>query len=266
MNIVCVASEAVPFAKTGGLADVAGSLPRALSSLGHTACLFLPCHRRAWTAGPELVSTGLTIRVPVGSHKVEAHVHQSRLPGSDVPVYLIDGPGYFGRDELYQVGNDYEDNCARFVFFDRAVLETIRLLGIRPDVIHCNDWQTGLIPVYLKTIYRRVPELAATGTLLTIHNLAYLGLFWHWDMPLTGLHWHLFNHQALEFHGRLSFIKAGLVSPTCSARSAPPTRGRFRPRRWVAGWTGCSESVVPTRAGSSTGLTLSSGARPHCFA
>lgn len=187
MNVVCVASEGVPFAKTGGLTDVAGSLPRALSSLGHTACLFLPCHRRARSAEPSLDGTVLkflvprsSFLVPVGSRRVEGHVHQTRLPGSDVPVYLIDGPGYFDRDELYQVGGkDYEDNCERFVFFDRAVLETIRLLGIRPDVIHCNDWQTGLIPIYVKTLYRHVPELASAGTLLTIHNLAYLGLFWH---------------------------------------------------------------------------------------
>jgi starch synthase len=147
---------------------------------------------------------------------------------------LIDRPDYFDRDELYHVdGNDYEDNCARFIFFDRAVLETIHLVGVRADVIHCNDWQTGLIPIYVKTLYRHVPELASAGTLLTIHNLAYLGLFWHWDMPLTGLDWHLFNHEALEFHGRLSFMKAGLVfadmlstvSPTYAAEVQTPELG-----------------------------------------
>ncbi len=130
-------------------------------------------------------------------------------------------------------GKDHDDNCERFVFFERAVLETIRLLGLRPDVIHCNDWQTGLIPVYLKTLYRRVPELASAGSLLTIHNLAYLGLFWHWDMPLTGLDWTLFNHRALEFHGRLSFMKAGLVfadmlstvSPTYAREIQTPALG-----------------------------------------
>ena len=135
MKIVCVASEGVPFSKTGGLADVAGALPRALRRRGHLVSLFLPCHRSTWTAGPELVGTGLTLHVPVGADSLEAAVHESRLPGSDVPVYLIDRPEFFDRDELYQVqGKDYRDNCARFVFFDRAVLEAIPRLGLQPDL------------------------------------------------------------------------------------------------------------------------------------
>jgi starch synthase len=212
MHVVFAASEGVPFAKTGGLADVAGALPRAVSRQGHRVSLFLPAYRRAWSAGPELVDTGLILQIPVGARVVEGRVHESRLSGSDVPVYLIDQPGYFDRDGLYGSGvADYDDNCERFVFFDRAVLETIRGLRLQPDVIHCNDWQTGLIPVYRRTLYRNMPELAACGTLLTIHNLAYLGLFWHWDMALTGLDWHLFNWRQLEFHGRLCFMKAGLV-------------------------------------------------------
>src|SRR5262245_57222970 len=100
MKIVLVASEGVPFAKTGGLADVAGALPRALAGLGHAASVFLPCHRRVWSAGPELTGTGLVLRVPVGASTVQAFVHRSHLPGSDVQVYLIDRPEYFDRDEL----------------------------------------------------------------------------------------------------------------------------------------------------------------------
>jgi starch synthase len=212
MNIVLVASEGVPFAKTGGLADVAGALPRALHRLGHASFLFLPCHRRVWEAGPELVGTGLTLRVPVGSAEVIGHVHESRVPGCDVPIYLIDRPEYFDRDGLYQDhGVDFDDNAERFVFFQRAVLEAIPRLGIEPDVIHCNDWQTGLIPIYLKSLYHHVPALSRAGTLLTIHNLAYLGLFWPWDLPLTGLDRNLFHPRAFEFHGKLSFMKAGLV-------------------------------------------------------
>ena len=220
--------------RPGGSRTSPGPCPERSRRLGHTTCLFLPCHRQVWTAGPELVGTGLTLQVQVGTRRVEAHVHESRLPGSDVPVYLVDNPAYFDRDELYQVGGkDYVDNCERFVFFDRAVLESIRLLGLRPEVIHCNDWQTGLIPVYLKTLYRRAPDLAGAGSLLTIHNLAYLGLFWPSDMPLTGLDWSLFNYRVLEFHGRLSFMKAGLVfadmlstvSPTYAREIQTPALG-----------------------------------------
>lgn len=234
MHIAFVASEGVPFAKTGGLADVVGALPRAVADLGHQASVFLPCYRRVWETKRELTATGLTLRVPVGSQIVEGFVHESRLPGSDVPVFLIDQPRYFDRDGLYQhLGNDYGDNCERFVFFQRAVLEAIAGLGLRPDVLHCNDWQTGLIPVYLQRLYGQVPQLASTGTLLTIHNLAYQGVFWHWDMPLTGLGWDLFHHDALEFHGSLSFMKAGLVfadmlttvSPTYAREIQTPQQG-----------------------------------------
>jgi len=234
MNLVVVASEGVPFAKTGGLADVAGALPRALAALGHSASLFLPCHRRVWSAGFELSGTGLILKIPVGPRRVEGHVYESHLPGSAVPVFLIDSPVYFDRDGLYQhEGTDYEDNCERFVFFNRAVLETIRKLDLGPDVIHCNDWQTGLIPAYLQTTDRKSPGLAAAGSLFTIHNLAYLGLFPAFDFALTGLDRRLFHHRGLEFHGRLSFMKAGLVfadalstvSPTYAAEIQTPALG-----------------------------------------
>lgn len=234
MNIVFLASEGVPFAKTGGLADVAGALPRAVAALGHKTSLFLPCYRRVWESKPDLVATGVTLRIPVGAKSVEGHVYQGRLPGSTVPVYLIDQPGYFDRDGLYQQhGKDYDDNCERFVFFQRAVLEATHALALKPDVFHCNDWQSGLIPIYLRTLYKRYPDLAAAGTLLTIHNLAYQGLFWHWDLPITGLDWDLFHHRALEFHGHLSFMKAGVVfadmlstvSPTYAREIQGPRQG-----------------------------------------
>jgi starch synthase len=235
MNVVVIASEAVPFAKTGGLADVAGSLPLALERLGHHASIILPCYRQVWKAQIPLTTTGLTLQVPVGSKVVEGFVYSTRVPGSKVNVYLIDQPHYFDRDGLYQEnGTDYPDNCERFVFFDRAVLETVRLLDLRPDILHCNDWQTGLIPVYLQELYRHRPGFGAVGTLFTIHNLAYQGNFWHYDMPLTGLDWRLFNWRQLEFHGRLSFMKAGLVcsdllstvSPTYASEIQTPEFGR----------------------------------------
>ena len=170
---------------------------------------------------------------------VEGHVRHARLPGSEVPVYLIDQPGYFDRDGLYGTGtSDYDDNCERFVFFQRAVLETIRALHLRPDVIHCNDWQTGLIPVYLRTLYKNVPGLASAGTLLTIHNLAYLGLFWHWDMALTGLDWHLFNWRQLEFHGRLCFMKAGLVFADLLGTVSPTYAREIQTPRYGSGLDG----------------------------
>jgi starch synthase len=234
MNVVFVASEAVPFAQTGGLADVAGALPPALERLGHSVALVMPCYRQARASGLPLNATGLKLATPIGGRVVEGTIHQATLPDSNVPAYLIDLPEYFDREQLYQVhGADYPDNCERFVAFDRAVLEAVRLLGLRPDVLHCNDWQSGLIPVYLDELYRGRDGFGAVGTLLTIHNLAYQGMFGPGNMSLTGLDLGLFNWRQLEFHGGLNMLKAGLVfadmlstvSPTYAQEIQTPELG-----------------------------------------
>ena len=162
MNVVFVASEAVPFAKTGGSGAMSPVLCRApWRSRGIAGRCFCRAIAASGRPGPKLRDTGVTLQIPVGARVVEGRVRESRLPSSDVPVYLIDQPGYFDRDGLYGDGvTDYDDNCERFVFFDRAVLEAIRALHLEPDVIHCNDWQTGLIPVYLQDA---LPERARAG-------------------------------------------------------------------------------------------------------
>jgi starch synthase len=177
------------------------------------------------------------VRAPVGSRGVEGRVLASRLPLCDVPVYLIDCPSYFDRRGIYgEDGADYPDNCERFVFYQRAALEATRQLALRPDVIHCNDWQAGLIPAFLDESYRRQPgsTFRRVGTLMTIHNLAYQGSFWHLDLPLTGLDWSLFTPERVEAYGRLNFLKAGLVygdqlstvSPTYAREIQTPEGGR----------------------------------------
>jgi len=212
MHVIFVASEAVPFAKTGGLADVIGALPRALERQGHTTAVFLPAYRCVWDSGQQITRTGINLKIPVGSEVIDGSVYASIPSGSNVPFYLIDQPRYFDRDGIYgEAGADYPDNAERFIFFNLAVLEAIQSLGIRPDVIHCNDWQTGLVPVYLKTRDEHAPVLRAAGSLLTIHNLAYLGVFPRTAMGLTGLDWCLFNWRQVEFRGSLCFLKAGLV-------------------------------------------------------
>jgi starch synthase len=229
MRCLYVASEVAGFAKTGGLADVAASLPRALAERGHDCAVIMPLYHCVRVGPHKLTPTGLTFSVPMGKRLIRGSLWKTILPGSTVPIYLVEHAGYFERDlpgsgrGLYQVTRpdgtrgDYDDNCERFVFFGQACLEAIRLLDFWPDVVHLNDWQTGLIPVYLKELYPSYPEVAlrprfaALRTLLTIHNLAYQGLFWHLDMPLTGLPWRLFNYEKLEFFGKLSFLKAGVV-------------------------------------------------------
>jgi len=217
MDIVVVASEVAPFSKTGGLGDVIGALPQELSRLGEHVVVISPLYsvvrENARAHGLELEQCSVApLHVPIGDFEVEARLFESRLPGSDVKVYFLDNDNYCARPGLYtnpENGGDYEDNNERFIFLCRGSLEACKALGMQPDVFHCHDWQTGLVPMYLRHLYR--DDFPRAGSVFTIHNLAYQGLFWHWDMKLTGLPWELFNWRALEYYGKLSFLKAGLV-------------------------------------------------------
>lgn len=212
MNILMVASEAIPFAKTGGLADVVGALPSELARLGHRVTVMLPAYRHTRECGQPLEPTNIQLDIPIGNKIVAGSLLRSQLPGSNVPVYLVEQDDYFDRRELYrQDGADYRDNCERFVFFNRAVMESIRVLDLSPHIIHANDWQTGLIPAYLDIEYRDAPGYREIATIFTIHNMAYQGQFWHWDMLLTGLDWKYFNFHQMEFYGNLNLLKTGIV-------------------------------------------------------
>jgi starch synthase len=212
VNILVATSEAVPLAKTGGLADVCGALPIELARLGHEVAVIMPAYRQVREAGLPIETTEVTFRIPIGRKEVPGRLLRTYLPSSHVPIYLVEQDDYYARDGLYQQnGEDYRDNCERFVFFSRAVMESVRLLGLKLDVLHANDWQTGLIPAYLKIEYRNTPGFERVVSLLTVHNLAYQGTFWHWDMLMTGLDWKYFNWHQMEFFGQLNLLKTGLV-------------------------------------------------------
>ncbi|HEY7653392.1 MAG TPA: glycogen synthase GlgA [Methylomirabilota bacterium] len=218
LRVLLVASEVAPFAKTGGLADVAGALPKALAGLGHDVRVMMPKYRGAEAHATDTRIVVPSIRVPLGDRMAEGALIEAHGP-TGVPVYLLEHEHYYNRDGLYGTADgDYWDNCERFVFFCRAALEALARLdaarpGLRwqPQVIHANDWQTGLLPVYVRTLYRDHPLLGNLATVFTIHNLAYQGVFWHYDMPMTGLGWDLFTPAGIEFYGKLNFLKGGLV-------------------------------------------------------
>jgi starch synthase len=223
VNIVFATSEVSPFAKTGGLADVCGSLPVDLHRSGHNVAVVMPAYRQVKEQGLPIEPLGVKFDIPIGNKIMRGRLLRGVLPGSDVPVFFVEQDDYFDRPQLYrQKGEDYKDNCERFVFFCRAVLESIRLLHLSVDVVHCHDWQTSLIPAYLHIEYAHTHGYETIATLLTIHNLAYQGIFWHWDMLLTGLDWRYFNLHQMEFYGKLNLLKTGLafadwlttVSPT----------------------------------------------------
>jgi starch synthase len=213
VNVLIASSEVGPFAKTGGLADVCGALPQALARIGVHPIVMMPAYRRQiGKAALPIHATEVMFDIPIGSKVVSGRLVQSELPGSDVPIYFVDQPEYFDRAELYrEKGADYKDNCERFVFFCRAVMESLRLLDLRVDVIHCNDWQTGLIPAFLRCEYQNAQGYEQIVSLMTIHNLAYQGRFWHWDMLLTGLDWKYFNWKQMEFYSDLNLLKTGIV-------------------------------------------------------
>jgi starch synthase len=206
LRALLCSSEAVPFAKTGGLADVAGALPKALVKLGHDVRLMLPKYGSIDAEKIASESAGPPIEIHLGGKSVRVGIETSdAIPG--VKTYLVDCPEYFDRDALYGQSDDAE----RFGLFCGAVLEFLRAGDWKPDVIHGNDWQTALVPVFLKTIYAGDPALSGIGTLHTIHNLAYQGIFPPSALDAVGLDRSFFRMDRLEFYGQVSFLKGGLI-------------------------------------------------------
>lgn len=221
LNILLVASEAVPFAKTGGLADVAGALPRELARLGHQVSLVMPGYSMIDASQHGLAPWG-QLTVPTASGPKEAGVERGVLPDTTVPasrqaqIFAVRHDPYFARKGLYQEsGSDYPDNLERFTFFCRAVMQLLLCFQDKtkwvPDVIHAHDWQTALCLAYLKILYLDYMQRHAIGTLFTIHNLGYQGLFPASEYPTTGLPPSLFIPSGLEFYGSCNVLKSGLV-------------------------------------------------------
>jgi starch synthase len=211
MRIVLVSSEVAPFSKTGGLADVAGSLPAALARLGHRVSVITPWYRQAAERASS-VRQRATLPVQMGAGTLEAGVLEGRLPGTGVPVFFIARRDLFDRRGIYgHDGGDYLDNLERFAFFCRAAGLAARELGLAPDVFHLNDWQTALLAAYLRHDWAGDRVLSRAATVFTIHNLGYQGLFPPWKMPCTGLAAGRFNWQELEFYGQINLLKGALV-------------------------------------------------------
>ena len=200
-----VASEAVPFAKTGGLADVIGALPRALAGLGHEVDVVMPRYRGIEAGSPERVIT-----VALGNLVSDARCYVAA--GERVRTIFIDHPGYFDRDHLYGAnGHDYVDNPERFAFLCQAALNWAAESSTPYDVVHAHDWQAGLVPVLHERMAESSPALDRLATVFTIHNLAYQGVFDASWLPYLGLGWGLMRVDAMEYWGRVSYLKAGVV-------------------------------------------------------
>lgn len=198
MKILFCASEMVPFAKTGGLADVAGALPLALEELNQDVIVVLPKYK-------SIQDGKFNIR------RLKDDISYAVI-GKKIKVYFIDNGAYYQRDSLYgDKGGDYPDNLDRFSYYSKRALELLKEIKFKPDIIHCHDWQSGLIPVYLKTVYAQDPFYKKINTVFTIHNIGYQGLFPKNQFPRLGLDWSLFNMEMLEYYGQINILKGGIV-------------------------------------------------------
>lgn len=210
MQILFVSPEVAPFAKTGGLADVAGALPRALQGLGHDIRIVMPLYRMVDRKRFELREIWSALPVPVAGRTEPATVYQGS--NGSVVAYFLRHDGYYDREGLYQTaGKDYPDNAERFAFFSRAAIALTRILNFLPDVFHINDWQACLVPTYLRTHLQGADGYDRAGVLLTVHNLGYQGLFEPEALAIANLGQELFNPFGIEFYGKLNLLKAGLV-------------------------------------------------------
>jgi len=221
LNICMVASEVVPLAKTGGLADVVGALAVECASLGHDVAVVLPAYRQVDALGYEMADL-CTLSIPTKNLALDIRIQQVFVPTLRVAgpgrlrVFVVRHDPFFSRPGLYQeAGRDYPDNLDRFVLFCRSVMELLLHLHAteqwRTDLLHLHDWQAALCAVYLRTLYHTRPSLSRTRSVLTIHNLGYQGLFPAEEFPATGLSGNVFTPAALEFYGRVNVLKGGLV-------------------------------------------------------
>ena len=236
LSVLFVASECAHFVKAGGLGDVVGALPVALHALGHDARVVIPRYDVIPSAG--LVRHGAPLGVPLGGGNAWSAVLETRIPGSDVPVYLLDHEQLFGRGYLYDPPGAFAlDNLVRYAFLCRGALQLCRHLKFAPDVFHVHDWPTALVPIYLNTIEARGP-FANAATVLTIHNLAHQAKFPAGELPATHLPWTEFRSDALEDFGAVNPLKGGLYHATKLTTVSPRYAAEIRTPEGGAGLDG----------------------------
>lgn len=261
MKVVFATAEVSPIAKTGGLGDVCGSLPKALAALGHDIVVFMPYYRQArhwFDHHDEPVHQALpTTTITWGNWSAEATFLRSRLPGTDIPLILVANEFFFERDQIYaRAADGIDDFLLRYVFFSRAVIRGCELLGIAPDILHCHDWHTAMLPVYLEAGLRSRPQFRTTRSVYTIHNLNYQGVAAATAYPILGLHERYWTPEAVEHFREINPMKAGIqladqvttVSPNYAREIQTPPLG--------AGLDGLLRHFAPKLTGILNGIDV----------
>jgi starch synthase len=211
LNILFISAECAPFAKTGGLGDVVGALPRYLSGLGCKVSIVMPMYSLIDFRKYNIVTATGGLEVWLGNELINCGVRRTELPGN-VPVYFIDYEPFFGRAGIYHDDqyNDYGDNPRRFAFLSKAALQLCRSINFKPDIVHANDWHTAMAPAFIKRMFNYDPIFRGTASVLTIHNIAYQGRYNRHYYFITGLGWEDFTQDKFEHHGDVNFLKGGI--------------------------------------------------------
>ena len=242
MKVVFCTSEAAPYAKTGGLADVCGSLPFALSREGLEVSVFLPFYRTIQQQS-----------LPLKALNKDTFLLQDK----GVDFYFIKNEGYFNRDGLYGTpSGDYADNLERFSFFNKQILQLLKEVNCQPDILHCHDWQTSLIPLYMKSYYRDDSFFQKTKVVLTIHNLAYQGVFPRHKFAALGLPAYLNSIQGLEYYGQMSLLKGGLLFSDQITTVSPQYAQEIQTREGGRGLEGVTRLRVKEITGILNGIDV----------
>ena len=260
VNIVYLTTEAVPFAKTGGLADVCGTLPSRVAALGHRAAIIMPAFRSVYQSHAGVEPTDISFAIPMSPRKlVGCRLLRGRLPSAHhVPVWFIDQPQYFDRDSLYGTATgDYPDNAERFAFFCRAAIQAMQRIGWNFDIVHCNDWQTGPIPSLLAADRDLSPALGNHATFMTVHNLAYQGNFAKSAFEWLGLDWSHFNQNEFEFYDRVNFLKAGIAAADTITTVSPRYAKEIQTAEHGCGLEAVLENVADRVSGITNGIDQS---------
>jgi len=211
LKILFASSEVAPFAKTGGLADISASLPEAIASSGHQVRVIMPMYRSVMEGNFKLKPLEKSLELSFRGRLLKDQVFYSEI-ARNLLIYFIKRDEFFDRDMLYGTSKgDYPDNADRFIFFSKGILNLCKLIDFKPDVIHCNDWQTGLAPVYLKSLGKNDPFFRNARTVFTIHNLAYQGVFPEEYIAISELPPEFFSIKGLEYYGKINFMKGGIL-------------------------------------------------------
>jgi starch synthase len=258
MRIVFATAEVSPIAKTGGLGDVCGSLPKALVKLGHDVTLFMPYYRQArhWfeNNGVAVHQVMPTQTIAWANWSAEATFLRTTLPGTDIPLILVANDYFFDRDRIYQGVDGHDDFLLRYAFFCRAIVRGCELLDLAPDILHCHDWHTALLPVYLHSGLRGTPQFANTRSVYTIHNLNYQGNAGFDAFQLTGLHQSYWNAMGVEHFGQLNPMKAGILYADQVTTVSPSYAREVQTQAMGAGLDGVLRAVSHKFTGILNGI------------